>query len=92
MNGEGWVGGGGEWASRRWVLSTIREQTVVLCSQQVTKIYTIHSIDQNGHWQQFGTPPILIGAPQWLYRPCNAQTQFYRVGKTLSVKTDLGYL
>ena len=46
-------------------------------------------IDQGGHWQQFGTPPILICVPQWLHRPCNAPTQFYRVSKKSSVKADL---
>ena len=32
---------------------------------------------------------ILISAPQWLHRPCNAPTQFYRVCKKPSVKADL---
>ena len=52
-------------------------------------MYTIHRIGQNGHWQQFDTTPILISAPQWLHRPCNAQTQFYNVSKKTSVKVDL---
>ena len=62
---------------------------MVLCPQQTTRMYTNHTIDQDGHWQQFGTQPILISAPQWANRPCNAPTQFYRVGKKPSVKADL---
>ena len=50
---------------------------------------TIYRIDQDGHWQHFGTPPIMISAPQWLHRLHNGPTQFYRVGKKLSVKADL---
>ena len=78
------VGAGG-----RQALPTIRLQTVVLCSQQMTGMYTNHRIDQDSHWQQFGTQPILISAPQWANRPCNAQTWFYRVGKKPRVKADL---
>ena len=52
-------------------------------------MYTNHIIDQEGCWQQFGTQPILISAPQWANRPCNAPTQFYRVDKKPSVKADL---
>ena len=52
-------------------------------------MYAIHRIDRDRHWQLFGIPPILISASQWLYRPCNAPMQFYRVGKKLHVKTDL---
>ena len=62
---------------------------MVLCPQQITGMYTNHRIDQDGHWQQFGTQTILISAPQWANRPCNAPTRFYRVGKKLSVKADL---
>ena len=86
---KGWVGGrgqgamGGKWTSRRQALPAIRQQTVVLCSQQMT------GIDQDGHWQQLGTQPILISAPWWANRSCNAPTQFYRVGKKPSVKADL---
>ena len=83
-------GGGGGWqASRRQALPAIRSQTVVLCSQQTTGMYTNHRIDQDGHWQQSGTQPILISAPQWANRTCNAPTQPYRVGKKLFVKADL---
>ena len=82
------VGGGG-WASRRWALPVIRPQTVALYSQQMTGMYTNHEINQDGHWQQFGTQPILISALQWADRPCNAPTRFYRVGKKPSVKADL---
>ena len=63
----GWEGaGGGEggWASRRRALSVIRPQTVAPCSQQTIGMYTNHRIDQDSHWQQFGTQPILISAPQ----------------------------
>ena len=42
-----------------------------------------------GHWQQIDATPILISAPQWLCRPCNAPRRLYRVGKKLSVKADL---
>ena len=44
----------------------------------------------NRHWQQFDAPPILlIGAPQWFHRPCNASRLHYRVGKKTYVKTDM---
>ena len=52
-------------------------------------MYTIHMIDQDRQWQQFGTIPIVIGAPQWLHRAYNAPWQFYRVSKKPSVKADL---
>ena len=52
-------------------------------------MYTNHRIDRDSHWQQFGTQPIPISAPQWADRPCNAPTQFYKVGKKPSVKADL---
>ena len=91
----GWVGGrearggGGGWASQRRALSAIRPQTVVLCSQQTTGMYTNHRIDQNGHWQQSDTQTILISAFQWPNWTCSALTWPYRVGKKLSVKGDL---
>ena len=44
---------------------------------------------QDGHWQQFGTQPILISAPQWSHRSCNAPPRFYRVSKKPSVKAAL---
>ena len=78
----GWV------ASPRREKTAIRAQTVVLCSQQTTGMYTNHRIDRDGHWQQFGTQPILISAPQWASWSCNAPTGFYRVGKKPSVKAD----
>ena len=82
----GWLG----WvASRRQAIPTIRAQTVVLCSQQTTGMYTNHRINRDSHWQQFGTKPILISAPQWTCWPCNAPTRFYMVGKKLSVNADL---
>ena len=52
-------------------------------------MYTNHRVDRDGHWQQFGTQPILISAPQWACWPCNAPTGFYTVDKMLSVKADL---
>ena len=79
--GVGVVGWGG-WASLRQALSAIRSQTVVLCPQQMTGKYTNHRIGQDGHWQQFGIQPILISAPQWANRPCNAPTRPYRVSKS----------
>ena len=91
----GWrVGGGGvgRWgwvASRRRANTAIRAQTVVLCSQQTTGMYTNHRIDRDGHWQQFDTQPILISTPQWACWPCNAPTGFYTAGKKPFVKADL---
>ena len=79
----GWV------ASRRQANTAIRAQTIVLCSQQTTGMYTNYRIDRDGHWQQFGTQPILISAPQWACWPCNAPTRSYTVGKKPSVKADL---
>ena len=79
-------GGVGGCTSQRRALPAIRTQTVVLCPQQMTCMYTNHKIDQDGNWQQFGTQPILISAPQWDNRPCNAPIWFYRVGKKPSVK------
>ena len=86
----GWAGGVGGWvASQRRANTAIRAQTIVLCSQQTTGMYTNHRIDRDGHWQQLGTQPILISAPQWACWPCNAPTRSYIVGKKLSVKADL---
>ena len=78
------------WVTSPWRANTaIRAQTVVPCSQQTTGMYTNHRIDRDGHWQQFGTRPILISAPQWACLTCNAPTGFHRVGKKPSVKADL---
>ena len=52
-------------------------------------MYSIHRIGQDEHWQQSGTPPTLIGAPQWPNNPCNAPMWLYRVGKKPSMKADL---
>ena len=52
-------------------------------------MYRNHKKDQDGHWQQFGTQPILISAPQWPHRSYNAPALFYRIGKKPSVKADL---
>ena len=52
-------------------------------------MYTNHRIDQDGHWQQFGTQPILISASHWACWPCNAAIGFYMVDKKPSVKADL---
>ena len=52
-------------------------------------MYTNHRIDQDAHWQQFGTQPILISAPRWLHRPCNGPVQLYRVDKKPSMKANL---
>ena len=41
-----------------------RPQTVAPCSQQAIEMYTNHSIDRDSHWQQSGTQPNLISAPQ----------------------------
>ena len=64
-------------------------QTVVLCSQYMTEMYTIQRIGPDRYRQQFDTTPILISALQWLHMPCNAPTWFYKVGKKLSVKANL---
>ena len=85
--GGGWVGGvgwGGGWvASRRRAITAIRAQTVVLRSQQTTGMYTNHRIDQDGHWQQFGTQPIiLISAPQWPAGPVMHQLGFTQSAKS----------
>ena len=92
--GWGWGGGGGVgwwgWvASRRRAIPAIRAQTVVLCSQQMTGMYTNHRIDRDSHWQQFGTQPYLISASPWACWPCKAPTWFYTVGKKPSMKADL---
>ena len=86
---EGAWGGGGGWASQRQALPAIGPQTVVLCSQQTTGMYTNHKIERDGHWQQSDTQPILISAPQWPNKTCNAPTQPYKVGKKPPVKADL---
>ena len=86
--GGGRVGWWGWVASRRRANTAIRAQTVVLCSQQTTGMYTNHRIDQDSHWQQLGTQRILISAPQWPHRPCIAP-KFYRVSKKPPVKADL---
>ena len=52
-------------------------------------MYTNHRIDRDSHWQQLGTQRILICAPQWPHRPCNAPTKIYGVSKKPSVKADL---
>ena len=52
-------------------------------------MYANHRIDQDDHWQQSGTHPILISAPQGPNRPCNARMQFYRIDKKPSVKANL---
>ena len=85
---EGVEGGGGQRTSQRRALSAIRPQTVVLCSHQTTGMYTNHRIDRDSYWQQLGTQPKLISAPQWVNRPCNAPTLFYRVCKKPSLKAD----
>ena len=82
----GWGGGGGWQAPSGQTLPLEHRHAVVPCSQQTTGMYTNHRIDRDGHWQQFGTQPILISAPQWANGPCNAPTGFYTVGKKQSVK------
>ena len=53
-------------------------------------MYTNHRIDPDGHWQQSGTQPILISAPQWPNRTCDAPMWWLdRVGKKPPVKADL---
>ena len=83
--GEGWLGGGGRggvWVSRRWALPAISTQTVVLFPQQVRGMYTNHRKYRDGHWQQFGTQPILIGTLRWPTGPVINQWDFTGVGKS----------
>ena len=91
MGGRGAGVGGCGWASLRWALPAIRPQTVVLCSQQTTGMYTNRRIDRDDHWQQFNTQPIRISAPQWADMPCNVPTRFYRISKKPSVKAGLAF-
>ena len=68
----------------------MRAQTVVCALSKLPGCsYTINRIDQDGHWQQLVTQPILISAPQWLHKPCNGPTQLYRVGKKSFVKAGM---
>ena len=62
---------------------------MVLCSLQSSGMYIKHRIDPDGHWQQSGRQPILISAPQWPNKTCNAPKRPYRIGKKPSVKSDL---
>ena len=87
--GRGWGGVVGVGGKPKAGKHCIRAQTIVLCSQQTTEMYRNHRIDRDGHWQQFGTQPILISAPQWAHWPCNASTRSYTVGKKPSMKADL---
>ena len=81
-----WAGtGGGVWAS----CPSVRPQTAVLYSKQMTGMYTNYRIDQDSNWQQSGTQTILICAHHWPNRTCNTPTPLYRVGKNPSVKVDL---
>ena len=64
----GWGGVMGMGSKPQAGYPVIRAQIVVLCSQQMTGMSTNHRIDQDGYWQQFGTQPILISAPQWHWR------------------------
>ena len=89
--GRGAGGGGSGWASQRRALPAIRPQTVVLCSQQMTRMYTNHRIDQDGHWKQLGTQSILISAPQWADRPAMHQLGFTGLAKTVC-ESRPGYL
>ena len=73
-------------------IPAIRPQIVVLCSQWATGMHTNCRTDREGHWQQFGTHSILISAPQWPHRPCNASMQFYRVRKKAICESRPGYL
>ena len=79
-------GGGGGCASQRRSLPAIGPQT---SSAVFPGMYTNHKIYRDGHWQQSDIKPILISAPQWPNRTCNAPTRLYRVGKKPSVKAYL---
>ena len=85
--GGGWVGGKGAvgWAGKPKAgpLPSGHRQWPCVPSRQQGCTYTNHRIDRDGHWQQPGTQPIPISAPQWPHRPCcNASMRFYRVGKS----------
>ena len=84
--GEGVCGVGGQTKGGPYLPLCHRQRCCVLVG---TGMYTNYGIDQDSHWQQSGTQPILISAPQWPNRTCNALTQFYRVGKKPSVKAYL---
>ena len=49
---------------------------------KLTGMYTNRRIDQDGHWQQFGTQPILISAPQWAVGPVMHQLDFTWLAKS----------
>ena len=82
----GWVEGGvvgvGEWANQRWVFPAIRAQTMVLCSEYVTEIYTTRRIGWDSHWQQFSTPLILFSAPSGFTGPVMHQCSFTGLAKS----------
>ena len=61
---------------RQWALPAIKPHTVVLCSQWTTGTYTVHRIDQDGHWQQFGAQPILLVLPSSPTGPVMHQCSF----------------
>ena len=79
--------GEGGWEAKLKVGSPCNQATAdssAVCSVG-NRDYTNHRIDRDGHSKQF----CLVATPQWPHRPCNAPTQFYRVGKKPSVKADL---
>ena len=90
---DGWEGSGaarqGRAASRRRANTAIRAWTTAPRPQQTTGMHTNHRTDRDGHWQQPGTQPILISAPQLARCPCNAPTWPYTVDKKPSVISDL---
>ena len=55
----------------------------------MTGMYTKHRIDQDGHWQQFGTQPILISAPRGATGLAMHQLSFTGLTKSPFLKADL---
>ena len=61
----------------------------MLCLHKVTETNKVHSIGQDGCWQQFGTTHVIVNATHWLNRPCSAPSWFDRVQEKPAVKADV---
>ena len=85
--GGGWMGGGWGWVGKPKA-SPPCYQATESGAVPSTDDRNVHKPQDRSRRQQLGTQPILISAPQWANRPCNAPTRFY-IGKKLSVKADL---
>ena len=96
--GVGWCdegrGGWGGWVGRQAEggLSLplgYRQQCCVLSRWQRSAQSTA---EIKKHIGSFGNPSILISATQWLYKPCNAPTQFLLGWQKAICKSRPGYL